>query len=218
MTEDKKTWVAILLENKPLVWFIAMVLTLTLGYLIYNKYQIEGFGVKVTPPVQTNGNVSINEFNKIVDDCFEEIKKSTNDKVSIDNLSLINQSLNKIINFPQKKADQSIEGAKIKEIEEYLINYTTSDINNCSAISTDLKSMKDCVSDLKLLCDVVLNFMKKNGLNSYTKIRQIESVQLTVSLVKVVRKSITKYFSKFTSDISPIVDVLIPTGATSVQR
>lgn len=174
MTEDKKTWAAILLENKPLVWFIAIVLTLTLGYLIYNKYEIEALGVKVTPPVQTNGNVSINEFNKIVDDCFEEIKKSTNVKVSIDNLPLIDQSLNKIIDFPQKEVGQSIEGAKIEEIEEYLISYTISDMNNCSATSTDLKSMKDCVSDLKLLCDVVLNFMKKNGMNSYTKIRQIE--------------------------------------------
>lgn len=178
MTENKKTWVDILLVNKPLVWFIAIVLTSTLGYLIYNKYGIEGFGVKVTPPVDTNGkdsnSIVLNEFNKIVDDCFEEIKKLTNDKVSIDNLTLINQNLNKIINFQSKNTGQSIEGTKIKEIEEHLSNYTTSDINNCSTISTDLKSMRDCVSDLKLLCDVVLNFMKKNGVNSYIKISQIE--------------------------------------------
>ena len=57
MSDNNKTWAAFWSENKPLVWFIIIVLTFVLGYLIYNKWAIEVGDTKLTPPAETKEEV-----------------------------------------------------------------------------------------------------------------------------------------------------------------
>ncbi|MDX2278081.1 MAG: hypothetical protein NW218_00775 [Saprospiraceae bacterium] len=55
---NNKTWAAFWSENKPMAWFMLIVLVIALGYLIYNKWIIQiGDTIKIQPSTEAKEQV-----------------------------------------------------------------------------------------------------------------------------------------------------------------
>jgi hypothetical protein len=55
---NNKTWASFWSENKPMAWFMLIVLVIALGYLLYNKWVIQvGDTIKIQPPTESKEQV-----------------------------------------------------------------------------------------------------------------------------------------------------------------
>jgi hypothetical protein len=55
---NNKTWATFWSENKPLAWFIVIVLTIAVGYLLYNKWVIKVGDTVIQSPTEAKEEVS----------------------------------------------------------------------------------------------------------------------------------------------------------------
>jgi len=118
MSDNNKTWAAFWSENKPLVWFITLVVTVILGYLIYNKWGIVVGNAILTPPIETKeveSEVAKVLPDKQVPEKSTQKQKNTN-PISPQKPETSNHSKN------DKRHDSSMSGNIIQENGEPAIN------------------------------------------------------------------------------------------------
>lgn len=110
----------------------------------------------------------------------EEIAKITENVGNFNKLPTLVRCLNEAIALKNKllseKCGDETNKSKIIEIEENLMTYIDLTVDYCEKI--DLKEINECNKSTLIICDIVRDFMEKNGNQNQYDMNTIDSVKL----------------------------------------